>query len=190
MVQPYEIANADYKRKNKELYSFLFEIVLKQDYEDIFFFRDFEVNGVTSNSPGSSPIRLVSTSLSPERRSTRNTNLGSHLQTEGGVASTATYEPARYSQGTQSRSPGKGSHSLYTNTLTPHSGKASTPGGTTIVHNQFEGANGQIHAAGGRMLVVSPSRQGVRAESPRSVAQSRSFHGHPHSHSMSVLKTD
>lgn len=60
-----------YKRKDKELYSFMFEIVLKQDYEDIFFFRDFEVNGVTSNSPGGgSPVRIVSTS-SPGRKSTR-----------------------------------------------------------------------------------------------------------------------
>ena len=101
----------------------MFEIVLKQDYEDIFFFRDFEVNGVTSNSPGSSPIRLVSTSLSPERRSNKTTN----LQTEGRTVSTSTFEPAR--------SPGKASNSQYSNTLTPHSGAANTPGGATVVYN-------------------------------------------------------
>jgi hypothetical protein len=44
----------------------MFEIVLKQDYEDIFFFRDFEVNGITNNSQGNSPIRIVS--ASPGRR--------------------------------------------------------------------------------------------------------------------------
>jgi hypothetical protein len=33
------------------MYTFLFEIVLKQDYEDIYFFREFEVNGVTNGSP-------------------------------------------------------------------------------------------------------------------------------------------
>jgi len=27
----------------------MFEIVLKQDYEDIFFFREFEVNGLTNS---------------------------------------------------------------------------------------------------------------------------------------------
>ena len=28
----------------------MFEIVLKRDYEDFYFFREFEVNGVTNNS--------------------------------------------------------------------------------------------------------------------------------------------
>lgn len=28
----------------------MFEIELKQDYEDIFFYREFEVNGVTNNT--------------------------------------------------------------------------------------------------------------------------------------------
>ena len=28
----------------------MFEIVLKQDYEDFYFFRDFEVNGVVTNN--------------------------------------------------------------------------------------------------------------------------------------------
>ena len=51
LVKRYSIENQDYKRvKEKEQYSFMFEIVLKQDYEDIFFFREFEVNGVTNNS--------------------------------------------------------------------------------------------------------------------------------------------
>lgn len=35
----------------------MFEIILKQDYEDIFFFRDFEINGVNNNSNGGSPAR-------------------------------------------------------------------------------------------------------------------------------------
>ena len=29
----------------------MFEIILSQDYEDIFFFREFEVNGISANSP-------------------------------------------------------------------------------------------------------------------------------------------
>ena len=29
----------------------MFEIILGQDYEDIFFFREFEVNGISANSP-------------------------------------------------------------------------------------------------------------------------------------------
>ena len=41
-VQTFEIQNKDYKRKEKELYQFMFEIVLRQDYEDIYFFREFE----------------------------------------------------------------------------------------------------------------------------------------------------
>jgi hypothetical protein len=28
----------------------MFEVVLKQDYEDFYFFRDFEVNGVVNNN--------------------------------------------------------------------------------------------------------------------------------------------
>jgi hypothetical protein len=32
------------------MYSFMFEIVLKQDYEDFYFFRDFEVNGIVTNN--------------------------------------------------------------------------------------------------------------------------------------------
>lgn len=28
----------------------MFEVVLKQDYEDIYFFREFEVNGITNGS--------------------------------------------------------------------------------------------------------------------------------------------
>lgn len=31
------------------MYLFMFEIVLKRDYEDFYFFREFEVNGVTNN---------------------------------------------------------------------------------------------------------------------------------------------
>jgi hypothetical protein len=64
-INPYNIDNNEYKRKDKHLYQFLFEIVLKQDYEDIFFFRDFEVNGITNNSGNNSPIRVAS----PGRRS-------------------------------------------------------------------------------------------------------------------------
>ena len=53
-VQKYQITNKNYKRNNKEkaLYSFMFEIILKQDYEDFYFFREFEVNGVTNNATG------------------------------------------------------------------------------------------------------------------------------------------
>ena len=30
----------------------MFEIILKQDYEDIFFFRELEINGISANSQG------------------------------------------------------------------------------------------------------------------------------------------
>ena len=33
----------------------MFEIVLKQDYEDFYFFRELEANGTTPNSP---PIEI------------------------------------------------------------------------------------------------------------------------------------
>jgi hypothetical protein len=46
----------------------MFEIVLRRDYEDIYFFREFEVNGVTNNSP---PI-LESKHESPGRKSSDN----------------------------------------------------------------------------------------------------------------------
>jgi hypothetical protein len=75
----------------------MFEIVLKQDYEDIFFFRDFEVNGVTSNSPGrGSPIRIVSQSISPSRKSAKSNQ-----------------DESRLSGGNPNRSPGK--ISVYSN---------------------------------------------------------------------------
>lgn len=32
------------------MYQYMFEIVLKHDYEDFYFYREFEVNGVTNNS--------------------------------------------------------------------------------------------------------------------------------------------
>ena len=50
----------------------MFEIVLKQDYEDIFFYREFEVNGITANSPGLSPdqnSRSQSRSRTPKKYS-------------------------------------------------------------------------------------------------------------------------
>ena len=53
----FSIQNEEYKKREKSFYLFMFEIVLRQDYEDIFFFRDFEVNGLNNNSPGGSPIR-------------------------------------------------------------------------------------------------------------------------------------
>jgi hypothetical protein len=38
----------------------MFEIVLKQDYEDIFFYREFEVNGLTNNqSTVAKPVSSV-----------------------------------------------------------------------------------------------------------------------------------
>lgn len=50
-VKKYSIQNKEYKRlKERQLYAFMFEIVLKQDYEDFYFFREFEVNGVTNNA--------------------------------------------------------------------------------------------------------------------------------------------
>jgi hypothetical protein len=47
-VNIFNIENELYKRKDKELYSYMFEVVLLQDYEDIFFFREFEINGVSN----------------------------------------------------------------------------------------------------------------------------------------------
>ena len=44
----------------------MFEIVLKQDYEDIFFFREFEINGITT-----SPGRITPGRMSPHRPSSR-----------------------------------------------------------------------------------------------------------------------
>lgn len=49
------------------MYSFMFEIVLKQDYEDIFFFREFEINGM-SPTPGS----VTPNRQSPNRSSSKN----------------------------------------------------------------------------------------------------------------------
>ena len=47
----YNIDNTDYKReKERAMYQYMFEVVLKQDYEDFYFFREFEVNGLTNNS--------------------------------------------------------------------------------------------------------------------------------------------
>ena len=46
----------------------MFEIVLKQDYEDIYFFREFEVNGLTNNSP-SFDIKLESPEKSSDKGS-------------------------------------------------------------------------------------------------------------------------
>ena len=46
----------------------MFEIVLRRDYEDIYFFREFEVNGVTNNSPPVVDIKYES----PGRRSSDN----------------------------------------------------------------------------------------------------------------------
>lgn len=34
------------------MYSYMFEVILKQDYEDIFYFREFEVNGLNSSALG------------------------------------------------------------------------------------------------------------------------------------------
>src|SRR3569833_550288 len=45
-VRPYKIHNEDYKRRDQNMYSYMFEVVLTQDYEDIFFFREFEINGL------------------------------------------------------------------------------------------------------------------------------------------------
>ena len=50
-VKKYAIHNPDYiRQKEKEKYRYMFEIELKQDYEDFYFFRDFEVNGVVTNN--------------------------------------------------------------------------------------------------------------------------------------------
>lgn len=46
----------------------MFEVVLRQDYEDIFFFREFEVNGVTNNTPnGQFDARLSPFPKSPRK---------------------------------------------------------------------------------------------------------------------------
>lgn len=49
------------------MYSFMFEVVLMQDYEDVFFFRDFEVNYGSGGSKDTSPARSKSRSNSPKR---------------------------------------------------------------------------------------------------------------------------
>ena len=49
----------------------MFEVVLKQDYEDIFFFRDFEVNGLTNNSP---PRDQMLRGESPDQKSQEGRN--------------------------------------------------------------------------------------------------------------------
>ena len=73
-VRPFVIENSDYKRRDKHLYQFMFEVALKQDYEDIFFFRDFEVNGLGGNSGASSPVRVTS----PGRSESRNSRASPH----------------------------------------------------------------------------------------------------------------
>lgn len=47
----------------------MFEVVLKQDYEDIFFFRELEVNGVTNNTSIMLPNARCETVNSNRRRS-------------------------------------------------------------------------------------------------------------------------
>lgn len=55
----------------------MFEIVLKQDYEDIFFFREFEINGVSSSPGRISPGNVTPNRLSPHRNSPRgNSTMG------------------------------------------------------------------------------------------------------------------
>ena len=57
------------RKKEQHLYEYMFEVVLKQDYEDIYFFRELEVNGVTNNpSPllgEGSPVQDKSGNRSP-----------------------------------------------------------------------------------------------------------------------------
>ena len=55
------------------MYSYMFEIVLVQDYEDIFFFREFEVNGLSNNA----------SYLSPNRRSPDKIKLSPHKEKSG-----------------------------------------------------------------------------------------------------------
>lgn len=46
----------------------MFEIVLMQDYEDIFFFREFEINGLNNQDKiGGSPVRGSSGRISPNK---------------------------------------------------------------------------------------------------------------------------
>ena len=49
-VNNFTIDNENYKKRDSHLYSFMFEVVLRQDYEDIFEFRELEVNGVPLNN--------------------------------------------------------------------------------------------------------------------------------------------
>jgi hypothetical protein len=59
-IKKYSIQNSEYKRvRERALYQYMFEIVLKQDYEDLYFFREFEVNGVTNN-PAAAQISKAS----------------------------------------------------------------------------------------------------------------------------------
>ena len=67
-VSKFKIKNEDYKKKDAHLYSFMFEVVLMQDYEDVFFFRDFEVNYGSGGSRDNSPARSKSRSNSPRRK--------------------------------------------------------------------------------------------------------------------------
>ncbi len=39
-VKEFKITNKEYKKRDKDLFDFMFEVTLKQDYEDIFGFRD------------------------------------------------------------------------------------------------------------------------------------------------------
>jgi len=78
-VSNYEIENQDYKRRDKHLYSYMFEVVLVQDYEDIFFFRDYEINAGSSSGGSPNGSRAVSrgTSQSPHRVRLSRSQLGS-----------------------------------------------------------------------------------------------------------------
>ena len=49
----------------------MFEIILGQDYEDIFFFREFEVNGISANSPDRVDLDRNSRSQSRSRSPTK-----------------------------------------------------------------------------------------------------------------------
>ena len=49
-VRPYQLKNPDYKKRQRALYDHMFELTLRQDYEDLYFFRELEVNGARRQS--------------------------------------------------------------------------------------------------------------------------------------------
>jgi hypothetical protein len=53
------------------MYSYMFEVVLMLDYEEVVFFRDFEVSYGSGGSEETSPNRSKSRSNSPQRSARR-----------------------------------------------------------------------------------------------------------------------